>query len=240
MGGRADNIIDEIYLFTLVFVALPLQRSQLTYSIETLLFSTIFSLHRVSAHRLVLSASSEYFGAMFTGSLKESSAKEVTLGEVSGDALQALVHYCYTGNIELREDTVETLLSTACLLQLSNVVNACCTFLSRQLHPSNCLGFALFAEQRNCDSLMKVAMDFTCQNFAHVCRNQEFFQLNPEQLSKILASDDLNVLSEHEVFEALVSWVQFDQAARNEHVPELLALIRLPLLQPAVSENFHN
>lgn len=177
---------------------------------------------------------------MFTGSLKEACDKEVTLGEVSGDALQALIHYCYTGNIELREDTVETLLSTACLLQLSSVVTACCTFLSRQLHPSNCLGFALFAEQQNCNSLMKVAMDFTCQNFGLVCRNQEFFQLNPEQLSKLLISDDLNVLSEHEVFEALVSWVQHDAESRNEHVPDLLALIRLPLLQPAVSPSFYS
>lgn len=162
----------------------------------------------------------------------------MTLGEVTGDSLQALVHYCYTGNIELREDTVETLLRTACLLQLSSVVTACCTFLSRQLHPSNCLGFALFAEQlafNNCNSLMKVAMDFTCQNFAQVCHNQEFFQLDAEQLSKLLASDDLNVLSEHEVFESLVNWVQHDAETRNEHVPDLLALIRLPLLQPAVS-----
>lgn len=190
---------------------------------------------RVSAHRLVLSASSAYFSAMFTGLLKESSEKEVTLGEVTGDSLQALVHYCYTGNIELREDTVETLLSTACLLQLSSVVTACCTFLSRQLHPSNCLGFALFAEQQNCIALKNVAMDFTCQNFAQVCHNQEFFQLDAEQLSKLLASDDLNVLSEHEVFESLVTWVQHDAETRNGHVPDLLALIRLPLLQPAVS-----
>lgn len=66
------------------------------------------------------------------------------------------------------------------------------------------------------------------------------FQLNPEQLSKLLISDDLNVLSEHEVFEALVSWVQHDAESRNEHVPDLLALIRLPLLQPAVSPSFYS
>ena len=31
-----------------------------------------------------------------------------------------------SGSIELREDTVENLLSTACMLQLSEVVEACC------------------------------------------------------------------------------------------------------------------
>lgn len=110
---------------------------------------------------------------MFTGSLRESKEEEVTLGEVHGDALEALVQYCYSGFIELREDTVETLLATACLLQLNDVVNACCDFLARQLHPSNCIGFALFAEQQSCDTLLKVAKGFTCQNFMQVTDEQK-------------------------------------------------------------------
>ncbi|XP_055853938.1 kelch-like protein 5 [Episyrphus balteatus] len=188
---------------------------------------------RVPAHRLVLSASSAYFSAMFTGSLRETKEEEVTLGEVHGDALQILVQYCYTGFIELREDTVETLLATACLLQLNAVVTACCNFLARQLHPSNCLGFAFFAEQQSCTTLLKLAKAYTCQHFMQVCKNQEFFQLNAEQLGKLLSNDDLNVPSEQDVFHSLMSWVQQDTATREKFIPELLALIRLPLLQPS-------
>lgn len=66
---------------------------------------------------------------MFMGSLRETKEDEVTLVDVHGDPLQALIQYCYTGTIELREDNVETLLATACLLQLSPVINACCNFL---------------------------------------------------------------------------------------------------------------
>lgn len=175
---------------------------------------------------------------MFTGSLRESQEDEITLGDVKGDALQLLVQYCYTGTIELREETVETLLSTACLLQITSVVTACCNFLARQLHPSNCLGFALFAEQQSCNTLLKLATQYTCQHFMQVSRNQEFFQLSCEQLSNLLKSDDLNVPTEQEVFHALMSWVQNDSVNREKHIPELLALIRLPLLQPAVSFYF--
>lgn len=46
---------------------------------------------RIPAHRLVLSASSAYFSAMFTGQLRESSQEEITLQEVSGEALQLLI-----------------------------------------------------------------------------------------------------------------------------------------------------
>lgn len=188
---------------------------------------------RVPAHRIVLSASSAYFAAMFTGSLRESQQAEITLQDVQGDALLLLVQYCYTGTIELREDTVETLLATACLLQLTAVVCACCSFLSKQLHASNCLGFALFAEQQSCDALLERALAFAHDKFAEVCKQQEFFQLNAAQLGQLLRSDALNVASEQEVFHALMEWTQHAFAERERHLAELLALVRLPLLAPA-------
>jgi len=52
---------------------------------------------RVVAHRLVLSATSEYFAAMFTQNLREANQREVEMHNVDGDALVALVRYCYTG-----------------------------------------------------------------------------------------------------------------------------------------------
>lgn len=65
-----------------------------------------------------------------------------------------------------------------------------------------------------------------------MCKNQEFFQLSAEQLANLLKSDDLNVTSEEEVFYSLMEWVQHDQANREKDVPDLLSLIRLPLLAP--------
>lgn len=66
-----------------------------------------------------------------------------------------------SGRVELREDTVETLLATACLLQLPAVVTACCGFLKRQLHPSNCIGICLFADQQGCVDLQQAAHAYT-------------------------------------------------------------------------------
>lgn len=105
---------------------------------------------------------------MFTGALREAGESEITLGDVDGDALNALVQYCYTGTIELREDNVETLLSTACLMQLGAVVEACCAFLANQLHPSNCLGIAVFADQQGCQNLFAKASAYISQHFMQV------------------------------------------------------------------------
>lgn len=54
---------------------------------------------QIPAHRLVLSAGSEYFAAMFTSDLREATQSEIVMRDVDGDALWALVRYCYTGAI---------------------------------------------------------------------------------------------------------------------------------------------
>lgn len=53
---------------------------------------------RIPAHRIVLSAGSEYFAAMFRNSLVESTQNEIELKEINGEALWALVQYCYSGS----------------------------------------------------------------------------------------------------------------------------------------------
>jgi len=51
--------------------------------------------------------------------------------------------------------------ATACLLQLTEVITACCSFLKKQLHSSNCLGIRQFAELHGCHDLLTVAHEYT-------------------------------------------------------------------------------
>ena len=51
----------------------------------------------IPCHRLLLSASSDYFAAMFTGGLAEQNMDTVQIQGVEGQALRQLVDYCYTG-----------------------------------------------------------------------------------------------------------------------------------------------
>ncbi|XP_076244512.1 kelch-like protein 5 isoform X2 [Calliopsis andreniformis] len=196
---------------------------------------------RFPAHRLVLSAGSEYFAAMFTSSLKESAQSEVELKGVDGDALWALVCYCYTGCIELREDSVETLLATACLLQLNPVIKACCQFLRKQLHPSNCLGIRMFADTQGCADLLEYAHAYTTKHFMEVTKNQEFLLLSANEVAKLLESEDLNVPSEETIFHALMTWVEYDPENRRKDASRLLSLVKLPLLSPAfIADNIES
>ncbi|XP_071088582.1 kelch-like protein 5 isoform X3 [Haliotis cracherodii] len=187
---------------------------------------------RIPAHRLVLSAASDYFAAMFTSDVREATMSEIKMKDVDPDAMVSLINYTYTGKIELKEETVESLLSTACLLQLSEVVEACCSFLMKQLHPSNCIGIRQFADAQGCTNLYKVANNYVMENFVEVMNNQEFLILPSEEVCNLLASDDLNVPNEETIFEALVKWSKHDLNNRKKCLPKLLSHIKLPLMAP--------
>ncbi|KAK6487173.1 kelch-like protein 1 isoform X2 [Huso huso] len=116
---------------------------------------------KIPAHRLVLSAVSDYFAAMFKNDVCEAKQEEIKMEGIDPNALWDLVQFAYTGCLELKEETIENLLAAACLLQLSKVVDVCCRFLIKLLHPSNCLGIRAFADAQGCIELMKVAHNYS-------------------------------------------------------------------------------
>lgn len=159
---------------------------------------------------------------------------------VEPNSLWSLIQYAYTGRLELKEDNIECLLSTACLLQLSQVVEACCKFLMKQLHPSNCLGIRSFADAQGCTDLHKVAHNYTMEHFMEVIRNQEFVLLPANEIAKLLASDDMNIPNEETILNALLTWVRHDLEQRRKDLSRLLAYIRLPLLAPQFLADMEN
>ncbi|XP_029462454.1 kelch-like protein 4 isoform X2 [Rhinatrema bivittatum] len=196
--------------------------------------------HKIPAHRLVLSAVSDYFAAMFTNDVREAKEGEIKMEGVDPDALKALVHYAYTGMLELKEDTIESLLAAACLLQLSQVIEVCCNFLMKQLHPSNCLGIRSFGDAQGCMDLLRVAHSYTMEHFVEVIRNQEFLLLPANEIAKLLSSDDINVPDEETIFQALMMWVKHDLQTRQCDLGMLLSYIRLPLLPPQLLADLEN
>ncbi|KAF4019848.1 hypothetical protein G4228_011396, partial [Cervus hanglu yarkandensis] len=193
-----------------------------------------------SSCRLVLSSVSDYFAAMFTSDVREARQEEIKMEGVEPNSLWSLIQYAYTGRLELKEDNIECLLSTACLLQLSQVVEACCKFLMKQLHPSNCLGIRSFADAQGCTDLHKVAHNYTMENFMEVIRNQEFVLLPASEIAKLLASDDMNIPNEETILNALLTWVRHDLDQRRKDLSKLLAYIRLPLLAPQFLADMEN
>ena len=136
---------------------------------------------KIFAHKVILAACSPYFRAMFTGAMSESSQTEVTIRDVDEAAMDILIDFCYTSNIVVEENNVQTLLPAACLLQLAEIQDVCCEFLKRQLDPSNCLGIRAFADTHACRDLLRIADKFTQHNF-QVCLRAKFHRSKGKNL----------------------------------------------------------
>ncbi|XP_037828520.1 kelch-like ECH-associated protein 1B isoform X3 [Lucilia sericata] len=184
------------------------------------------------AHKVVLSAASPYFKAMFTGGLKETEMSRVQLQGVCPTAMGRIIYFMYTGHIRVTEVTVCQLLPAATMFQVPNVIDACCAFLERQLDPTNAIGIASFAEQHGCTELQKKANHFIERHFTQVCQEEEFLQLSAYQLIALIRRDELNVQGEREVYNAVLKWVKFDEENRYPKMEHILCSVRCQFLTP--------
>ncbi|KAM9226604.1 LOW QUALITY PROTEIN: kelch-like protein 3 [Leptosomus discolor] len=68
------------------------------------------------------------------------------------------------------------------------------------------------------------------QHFPEVMLGEEFLSLSLDQVCSLISSDKLTVSSEEKVFEAVISWINYEKESRLEHMAKLMEHVRLPLL----------
>lgn len=127
---------------------------------------------------------------------------------------------------------MQVLLPAACLLQMSEIQEACCEFLKNELDPSNCLGIRAFADTHACQDLLCYADKFVHDAFKDVIENEEFQMLPIGQLIEIISCDQLNVSNEEIVYSAVMNWVRYDVGERRQYLSQILQHVRLSQLSP--------
>ncbi|XP_015786349.1 kelch-like protein 17 isoform X2 [Tetranychus urticae] len=185
---------------------------------------------QLKAHKVVLSATSAYFNAMFNSEMSEKNKPVIILHDIEFNALKLLIDYAYSGEIVISEENVQALLPTASLLQISPVREACCKFLLRQLDPSNCLGIRQFADAHSCEELHQTSDKFVVENFPAVAKTEEFLLLPYSEVEDLISSNHLNIHDENEVYNAVIRWVKYDLKSREGRLGSLLQHIRFPLI----------
>lgn len=186
--------------------------------------------YTINAHRVILAACSCYFNAMFSGSNIESQRGVVHFKDFSPDAIKNLIDFCYNSTLTIDESSVQELLPVANLFEMKGIVDACCSFLSSQLHPSNCLGMRQFANTHSCTGLWTKCNMFMQQRFPEIVLHEEFLELGFEEVRKIVSDSNLNVRGEEQVYEAVLSWVRHRIDERKATISELLKCVRMPLM----------
>ena len=164
------------------------------------------------------------------GEMKEKQSSRVAMHDVELGAFGLLIEYLYTGKISIDEDNVLSLLSTANLLQISAVLEACCDFLIRQLNFNNCLGIHSFADTYSCEKLQIASHKFALKHFKKVSLTNEFVSLPYAEVLELISSDHLNAAEEETVYAAVIRWVKHNIEQRAVDFASLLSHVRLPLM----------
>jgi kelch-like protein 19 len=186
----------------------------------------------IKCHKLVLASSSLYFKAMFTGGFRDEQLKEVTVDQISYMTLESIVDFIYTGNILVKESNVQQLVHAAKMLQIEDIVNACCVFLIKYMDASNCIGIEEFGKTYGCLKLVQKAQKYMLDHFCEIVHSDEFLHLNEQQVSRLIKRDDISVPCETIVFKAVVDWVRFDPEKRRSHLDYLFQNVRFHVMPP--------
>ncbi|KAJ0055475.1 hypothetical protein NL108_003855, partial [Boleophthalmus pectinirostris] len=181
-------------------------------------------------HKVMLAACSDYFRAMFTLGMRESSQSSVYLQFLSAPELEVLLNCSYTGSISLTWNSIFETTSTALQLQYQPALSLCLSFLHREINPFCCLDVASFAEAFGIIKLLDHAEDYILRQFQKVARTPKFKDLPSKHLLKYLNSFALCVPSELVVFRAVVDWIQAKPKRRLKLAKELMKTIHFPLM----------
>ena len=181
-----------------------------------------------SAHKGVLAANSSFFLAMFTADMLEKDKASVSLRIISAAAMESLLEFMYTGQIQIHVGNVFELLEASSFLFVEKVKKACCQFLECIVDKENCFAILSTAHAFSCNSLIQAVNQYVNQKFNELAKTESFLKLPKEEIIKFLSSDDIQIDNEEQLLEIIINWVSYDLEMRKDWFPQLLKLIRLP------------
>lgn len=143
-----------------------------------------------------------------------------------------MFHLLIIGTIDLNDSNIFAILNAASFLQLNTVVNMGCDYLKTNLNISNCISIRRFSDEQSLQDLKLASFKFILDQFELIAQNDDLIdELNSNELTDLLNSSYLNVLSEEIVYETLMRWISLSQETRSQNIASLLSCVKLPLLK---------
>lgn len=228
----ARSTLDDKYVLMDVGYGMGILKQLNEMRTKKLFTDTILCLgqEEFPCHKNLLSASSPYFHAMFTNDLRENRDVRVQFTDISPWTFKRIIDYVYTGRLEISTDNAQEMLTAGCRFQYPAIVDACCNFLKRQLHPSNCLGIQYFSQIHSCKELEESATKYALENFSALVQYDEFLEIPLDKLLWFVSSDNIEVRNEETVYNAVIRWIKYDVEDRKKYIFQLLQEVRLPVI----------
>lgn len=187
----------------------------------------------VGAHKLVLSAVSPVFKAMFTGQMKESTARDIPVA-FSRTVIKSLVEFVYLEEVSVDPDALVPLYAAADHYAIEGLTKACRECLKWKMSINNCFQWYNDSLQwgQLTEELATNCLTFIAEHFSAALNSAHFTLLPYEAMLHLLQRSDLDV-NEILVFEGVSRWIEGNVAAQTDQAKTLMESVRYPLISPA-------
>lgn len=179
-----------------------------------------------------MTATSKYFSAALGPNFEEGRKNEFVLDDTDGETVKVIVDFCYTGHINLSEESAAKFLAIASSIELELLEKKCIRFYNDKLSVTNAVGSLMIADKYNAFDLRQRAFGLICESLEKV-PTTDIQQLDYRLLRELLESDKIQA-TEALVFERLLQWFQNKESEREQYLPGLLKMIRLEYIPPQV------
>ena len=180
------------------------------------------------AHGSVLSKGSTFFEKLLNSGMKESTEGVIRLEMLTEFVMRQIMEFMYTGRVQIStESNAQELIAMADYLVLPKLKTLAGKVLVEKLHVSNAVLTYCQAEKYQCQELASDTKNFILANFTDVAKTEAFLNLSSEKVKMWIASDDIDVRTEEDVFKVILTWVDRDKSERKKNFAELFREVRL-------------
>ena len=185
-----------------------------------------------TAHRIVLAACSTFMRSAFTLGLAETATASVTLEEVEASVFEAVLEFIYAGTCTFDESLSLAMLQAASRLGIKVLETEVAAHITKRIDPATCLEVWKAGDALSLPTVVEAAQKCAIEAFAEVAALDAWLGVPAPWLECLLASDELPVDKEEQVFEALTRWHAAQRPPpSHEALNRLLALVRWPLME---------
>ena len=181
---------------------------------------------RLKAHRIVLCAASPFFYNALNSDMKERKEGVIQLEETSKAVMEGVLEYLYTGHVDINERNAYDLFAKADYFILPSLKALSANFIMQTLSLVDCVKAYYFAMKYQCEELQKRARDFIVKNFVAVAETEDFLNLSSKEVEEWIASDEIIVAGEENVFEVIVEWVEKNGCKEYQSFYDLFQHVR--------------
>lgn len=184
-------------------------------------------------HKIILSASSEYFKTLFSTDMRERNQDAIELKGISAPALQVCLDSIYSGRPSELTGNIDEVLHAACLFQMWDLKSSCFKVMQNELTLQNCFQYFKLSQMYDADGFPNTILKFICKNFAFLRKSEDFLNSAKDVVETVIKSSDLEIADETDVFDSIVSWIEHDVYYRKQYFCNLFKLVRLQFVSKA-------